>query len=128
MRSAEFPPAFRIPHSALESGGFLLQIEERLETSDEVLALIREGAIHEVSGGTVDISSAGIPPSLRLTILRGLSSISADVLEILEPGFVHIDGDNSCAFAREPGGQGPADPARRARDDNDSTFQHRAPP
>jgi DNA-binding CsgD family transcriptional regulator len=46
-------------------------------------ALQQEGAIH-VKGGHADVAEATLPPTLRLTIVRRLSSLPEDTLQVLQ--------------------------------------------
>jgi DNA-binding CsgD family transcriptional regulator/tetratricopeptide (TPR) repeat protein len=54
----------------------------------ELLAALRaEGAIH-VAGGWAEVAQAGLPPTLPLTILRRLSFLPEDTLQVLQAASV----------------------------------------
>jgi DNA-binding CsgD family transcriptional regulator len=54
----------------------------------ELLAALRaEGAI-QVTGGRAEVAETALPPTLRLTILRRLSFLSPDTLQVLQTGSV----------------------------------------
>ena len=75
------PPGPRLLSQVAGAGGNPLFVTELLD------ALVREGCLHAVDA-RAEVSDEALPPSLRLTILRHLSFLPDDTLEVLRPASV----------------------------------------
>jgi DNA-binding CsgD family transcriptional regulator/tetratricopeptide (TPR) repeat protein len=75
------PPGPRLLSQVAGAGGNPLFVTELLG------ALVREGCLHAVDA-QAEVSGEALPPSLRLTILRHLSFLPDDTLQVLRPASV----------------------------------------
>ena len=75
------PPGPRLLSQVAGAGGNPLFVTELLD------ALVREGCINAVDA-RAEVPDEALPPSLRLTILRHLSFLHDDTLEVLRPASV----------------------------------------
>ena len=75
------PPGPRLLSQVAGAGGNPLFVTELLD------ALVREGSLHAVDA-RAEVPDEALPPSLRLTILRHLSFLPDDTLEVLRPASV----------------------------------------